>query len=517
MLSEKEKLDEELRFLQESFDIGVVTKEEFESGKQRLESRLRDVEEKDAEITEDLKIPVDSNIKAEETAYEDTQDPDKKERTIDIEEAKEEKDDESKDDEEIKFKEIEVTDKKDSQLTLEAKEGEKKQDTAVETGKEYPEIKEEVHVKPEKTEDAKPEEIEIKEEIESKKEDTEIKAETEYLELKPKEVPRPDVKEKAEEIKQEEPKKENDKEVLETEQEDSVPIIGGEAQQEIPEQEIKVNAKVLSFIVIILIASLGSWYFFFAGNSDSEISAEVIFEAAGDNTDFIACNSDSDCVSGGKIGTCSNAGVNDAECTFIDDVEIKLTILNSKDCFNCETGRLLSILSSFYPNLDIRKVNFDTNDGKDLAERYSIDALPAYIFNSSFSEAYNYDKLSSSFVENQGSFVMKKTSANSNYYISRDEIPNKLDLFAKFGQEASSKTEENLQEFLAAFGKNVVFEKHDVNSQIVGELGINTFPAFLINNKIKFGGVQSADKVKENYCKLNTVPECTTGLSKSIV
>ena len=45
MLSEREKLEEELRFLEESFKIGVITKEEYESGKQRIESDFKRLDE----------------------------------------------------------------------------------------------------------------------------------------------------------------------------------------------------------------------------------------------------------------------------------------------------------------------------------------------------------------------------------------------------------------------------------------------------------------------------------------
>jgi glutaredoxin-related protein len=112
---------------------------------------------------------------------------------------------------------------------------------------------------------------------------------------------------------------------------------------------------------------------------------------------------------------------------------------------------------------------------------------------------------------------MKNTVANANYYVEREEIPNKLDLFFSQGQTASTKAEENLKEFLEVFDSEVEFEKHNEDSEIVKELGINTFPAFLVNNKIKFGGVQPADKIRENFCQLNSVTECASGLTKSLV
>ena len=63
----------------------------------------------------------------------------------------------------------------------------------------------------------------------------------------------------------------------------------------------------------------------------------------------------------------------------------------------------------------------------------------------------------------------------------------------------------------------VVFKKHNEDAGIVKELSLNTFPAFLVNNVNKFSGVQAADKIRENFCMLNSVAECALGLTKSLV
>jgi len=112
---------------------------------------------------------------------------------------------------------------------------------------------------------------------------------------------------------------------------------------------------------------------------------------------------------------------------------------------------------------------------------------------------------------------MKNVVANANYYFQRKEILNKLDLLFQEEQVASVRAEENLQEFLVAFGENVVFEKHNIDSKLVKELGINTFPTFLVNNRIKFSGVQPSDTIRENFCQLNPMADCALGLSKSLV
>ncbi|MBI2652733.1 hypothetical protein HYX00_04680, partial [Candidatus Woesearchaeota archaeon] len=76
--------------------------------------------------------------------------------------------------------------------------------------------------------------------------------------------------------------------------------------------------------------------------------------------------------------------------------------------------------------------------------------------------------------------------------------------------------EKNLKEFLDAF-KEVKFDKYLSNELLAKELNIKTFPTFLINNRVKFSGVHTAETVKENFCKMNKLKECEKGLSKNLV
>jgi len=441
MLSEQEKLEEELRFLKESFNIGVITKEEFESGRQRIEARLNEfyqegeTEEKEHEKNE-------SQLKLEEEKTEPTKE------------------------EEIKEPET------------------KKEEKTEPIEEEPPEKKSITGEKP--IEEPTKETLEKKESIEEEK-----TTEKEEIKIEPREEEKPEEepKEKAEESKEEEKE----------------PIV--------EDEEIKINKKTIIFAAVFIIAALGAWFFFFSGNSDVQV--EVVVDES--TAVLVSCYADDDCKMEGKIGTCENPGIQNAECTFADDVRIKVAILNSNECFNCNTGRILSILDSFFPNLETENIDFEDEGGIGLAEQYNLNSLPAYILNASVADAYNYEKFSNAFNEVNGNFVMKNTVANANYYIDREEVQNKLDLFVQQGQEASSKAEENLKEFLEAFDGKVDFEKHDSNDEVAKELGINTFPVFLINNKVKFSGVQSADKIRENFCQMNQLVECVLGFSESLI
>ncbi len=437
MLSEKEKLTEELRFLKESYDIGVITAEEYENGRRRIEAKIKAVEEKENE----------GSLFKEEF----------------------QKTDEAK----VTIYDAEEKEERQEKLKIESDGQEKESKKAA----------------------ARPAFLRKKKEIkqrEDEKYETSAKASEEKEEDQAEEDIFPlDFEEKKKTFKE---KKEWKEEKLEE-----------------SEDEINLGKKTLVFIAVLIIAALGIWYFFFNGNSaDSNIMAD-------NSAALIACYSDNDCAEKRKIGSCLNPGKENAECSFIDDIEVKLSIINTEECFNCETGRIISILEGFYPNLDIDAIDYDTAGGRVLADRFNINALPAYILNSSLSEAYNYDKFSTAFNKISDNFVMKDSVSNANYYIERKEIPNRLDLLVQDNQEASARAETNLRQFLDAFDGKVTFSKHNSDSALARELGLKSFPAFLVNNRNKFGGVQAADTIKENFCRMNELQECNPELSKSLI
>ena len=94
-------------------------------------------------------------------------------------------------------------------------------------------------------------------------------------------------------------------------------------------------------------------------------------------------------------------------------------------------------------------------------------------------------------------------------------MQNKLDLFVISGDDASIKAEKNLKEFLDAFPE-AKFGMHDADNALAKELGIEIFPTFLINNRVKFSGVAAAETIKENFCKPNKLPACEKSLPKSL-
>jgi len=411
MLTEKEKLEEELNLLKESLDLNVITKEEFENAKQRIEVKLKELrvlEQKKDESKEKSEV---GEIKKSEEEPKITE---------------ELKPDGGKEEEKIEIKELNENDIKKEEI-----EHEVTKEEGTEEKVKPEEERKEAEFEEVKTEEVKVTEEKVAEEVEKPSEEAKVTEEVKAAD----EVEKPSDEDNVTEDKVPEEEVEEKEATVE------------EKQPEVVEEDKKSSKKIFVYIAIIVILGFAGLYYYYTG-SELVISEDIPTDIPSDNVIIlIACSSDKECSREGSIGICNNPGQEDAECEYIEDAEIKLTILNSDSCFNCGTARILSILKGFYPNINVENIDFETREGKELRERFLINALPAYIFNSSFKEAYNYDKLSNSFNEAKANFVMKNTVANANYYLDRKEIQYKLELIVKNNQTASIKAEENLKEF----------------------------------------------------------------------
>lgn len=228
------------------------------------------------------------------------------------------------------------------------------------------------------------------------------------------------------------------------------------------------------------------------------------------------CSSDKDCIQSSRQGVCLNSGTKNAKCQY-SIKKTKVIVLNDKNnCFNCGTERILGIIENWFGPLDAKEVDYNTEQGKEFADKFGLKMLPAYIFYGDITNKTAYNQIRQTFVNKNGNYILSDNAAASTFYFRRENIPNKLDFFVKEGDSSSTMAEKNLKEFLEAF-QNVEFEKHSSTSDLAKELGIKTFPAFLVNNQIKFSGIHSSETIKENFCSLNKLEECGKELSDNLV
>ena len=276
------------------------------------------------------------------------------------------------------------------------------------------------------------------------------------------------------------------------------------SQTEIKEEKWKNKFFKYAVVFIILVLVV-----FFSYSFLKESKTDVRF--------VIACSSNEDCKQPGKEGICIAPGTKDAKCEFREIPKTNVIVLNDrKNCFNCDTQRVLSILEGWFGPINAKEIDFNTGDGKNIAERFGAKLLPLYVLDGNITKKQSFEQFKQVFVKKDNSYVLNDDAAGSTFYFKRDNVPNKLDLFVISGDSASIKAEKNLKEFLDTF-KEVKFEKHLSNDKLTQELNIKTFPTFLVNNKVKFTGIHTAETIKENFCNLNKIQACEKSLSKSLI
>ena len=280
---------------------------------------------------------------------------------------------------------------------------------------------------------------------------------------------------------------------------------------EAPEKQ-KNEGRLFKYAVVFVVVALViffSYSLFKSGSVTKDKTKEIKFVAA--------CNSDKDCKQDSKEGFCLNPGAKDAKCEFKEVQKTNVLVLNDKkNCFNCGTQRVLGILENWFGPLNALEIDYNSEEGKALAEISSIRLLPAYILDENISKLQAFEQFRQVFSKKADHYVLNEDAAGSTFYFKRESIPSRLDLFVKSGDSASVRAEKNLKEFLDNF-KDVKFEKHLSDSNLSQELGIKNFPTFLVSNRVKFSGVQTADTIKENFCSLNSNEACKKALSRNLV
>ena len=405
--NQKERLEQELRFLKESFEAEVISKEEFEKGKDRIEKKLREIksiERKQGEAQETQSV---SGPQKSEGFFMET-------------------------------------------------------------------IKEQI-------EEEKPEEPKEKEHVQ--KEPEKIKLKVIQDETEPPQY-------------------------FESTQETEQKAAPEEPAFEEPEKESKFLKYAVVFVVLLLIV-------FF---SYSLLKSEKNIQETSQPLKFApACSSNDDCRQAGKEGKCLESGTTNAKCEFKEIQKTNVLVLNDRqNCFNCGTQRILSILENWFGAINVKEVDYNTDEGKNVAEKFDAKILPVYILGENITKNSGFKQFKAAFAKKDNNYVLSEDAAGSTFYLRRDNMPNKLDFFVISGDDASIKAEKNLKEFLEAF-RDVKFEKHLSTDKLSQELAIKTYPTFLINNVDKFNGVHSAETIRENFCKLNKLPACEKSLSKSLV
>lgn len=103
-----------------------------------------------------------------------------------------------------------------------------------------------------------------------------------------------------------------------------------------------------------------------------------------------------------------------------EPVKVELTVLNDKNCKECDTSRILTITKNLFSAVQVREVDSNSDEGKKLIEKYNILLLPAYLFSENVAEAENYDRNSEVFEKVNDRYILKPDVTGATYYVSEE-------------------------------------------------------------------------------------------------
>ncbi|MBI4439767.1 SHOCT domain-containing protein [Candidatus Woesearchaeota archaeon] len=185
----------------------------------------------------------------------------------------------------------------------------------------------------------------------------------------------------------------------------------------------------------------------------------------------------------------------------INDVEV--LVVNDKNCSYCSTDRMKGVIVKLFPGAKFNEVDISSPEGISLSP--SLKSLPAYIFDRNITKSANFGDFRRALDEQDDSFIMKSTATGSPYYFRRSETKNTLEVFVYPEDTSFGAVEKVINEVKKMFSGNLRINtiRAPPDSGIARELDITSSPAFVVNNRMKFSGLQTASAIRDKVCLLN--------------
>ncbi|MDD5617759.1 MAG: hypothetical protein PHG69_01570, partial [Candidatus Omnitrophica bacterium] len=140
------------------------------------------------------------------------------------------------------------------------------------------------------------------------------------------------------------------------------------------------------------------------------------------------CFKDGDCVKPGYVSKCEDASTKKARCVFDKIKTVKLTIVKPKVCKTCDVDAAIGRIKTILPELELNYLTEDDPAAKKIIEDAGIKMLPAYLIDSSADE--EIIAMVGPAADKKGGYnVFSPAFTGVSYFVNREKIPNRLDVF----------------------------------------------------------------------------------------
>lgn len=159
------------------------------------------------------------------------------------------------------------------------------------------------------------------------------------------------------------------------------------------------------------------------------------------------CFSDANCKKEGSSGVCQDAGTLNSRCAFNQAAKVKLLIITPKLCTICDTQKTVNYLKTQFPGLVVSYLYYPDAKADKMLNDFQIKGLPAYFLGKEIEKEKGFNELQKN-LEIKGDFYMLKPQFSGiAYFLTRQRIKGKLDLFISLYDKDSAALLEMIEEF----------------------------------------------------------------------
>ncbi|MEA3429711.1 MAG: hypothetical protein U9R08_00400 [Nanoarchaeota archaeon] len=111
----------------------------------------------------------------------------------------------------------------------------------------------------------------------------------------------------------------------------------------------------------------------------------------------------------------------------IEAGDLTFTILNDAECTECDTQNVKQVTEQLFPEVKIIEVEYDSDEGREIYDKYQLQYLPAYLFSADVEQHASYQQVGPALISVEDKFLINPQSSGSTYDPNGEKCENGVD------------------------------------------------------------------------------------------
>ena len=129
---------------------------------------------------------------------------------------------------------------------------------------------------------------------------------------------------------------------------------------------------------------------------------------------------------------CENAATAQAKCIYVPQSMVHVTVIRPRSCRTCHVEGVISALQKVFGSVTVGFLSEDDPKAIAAIKEFKMTMLPAYLLDKKAEENEAFPIFKSSVDEGASGYMLKPGSAGVSYFLGRDIIAKRLDVFFDF-------------------------------------------------------------------------------------